>query len=309
MPGETNWNKEPEQSASPADTVKVAEKGQISKDAAYFDIVVVSPTVRRFQHDGAPAPERYLAPMVDKLWNDMNPDQRNHVRFLILNSDKEPEKHEEAVGLGAHPGVTLFTKMATKDATVAQAVSGKDKLEDGRQVSESWLGWVASENLDASFLFEKAKHQAPYILFLEDDVMPSTHTMQKLNTFLQDFKQDDWLFLDLYTPNLDWAPGMLDVRNGERYNFNCCTQAMLFRSDRIDGVIRYLSDHPREPIDDNLRNYLKDFQPNLGVYAVRPNLFEHVGAYSSNKEKSTGQIEHASLDFVPLLFQTDSHRE
>ena len=76
---------------------------------------------------------------------------------------------------------------------------------------------------------------------------------------------------------------------------------MLFRSDRIDGVIQYLSEHAREPIDDNLRNYMRDYTPGMGVYAVRPNLFEHVGAYSSNKEKSTGIVEHRSLDFVPLL--------
>jgi hypothetical protein len=76
---------------------------------------------------------------------------------------------------------------------------------------------------------------------------------------------------------------------------------MLFRSDRIDPVINYLMQHGREPIDDNLRNYIKDQAPSLGIYAVRPNLFEHVGAYSSNPQKSTGTLEHVSLDFVPLV--------
>jgi hypothetical protein len=75
---------------------------------------------------------------------------------------------------------------------------------------------------------------------------------------------------------------------------------MLFRSDRIDPVIDYLKKHAREPIDDNLRHYIKQEAQWLGVYAARPNLFEHVGAYSSNPEKSTGQLEHASLEFIPL---------
>jgi len=284
----------------------IMEKAPEPKREEYFDIIVVIPTVRRFQKDGSPAPERYLAPLVDKMWYDMPEDQRSHTRFFILNSDKEPEKHEEANSLATHPGVTMFTKMMRKEEIIDQAVSGYHDLEDGREVSKNWLTWVASENLDATFLFEKAKHQAPYILFLEDDVMPTTNAMKKLNTFLKGFKSDDWLFLDLYTPNLNWADGMINFNNGDRYNFQCCTQAMLFRSDRIDGVSQYLVDHAREPIDDNLRNYMRDYTPGLGVYGVRPNLFEHVGAYSSNKEKSTGIVEHSSVEFVPLLIQQEA---
>ena len=46
--------------------------------------------------------------------------------------------------------------------------------------------------------------------------MPTTNALKKLNSFLIDFRKDDWLFLDLYTPNLNWREGMLDVANGQR---------------------------------------------------------------------------------------------
>jgi len=147
---------------------------------------------------------------------------------------------------------------------------------------------------------EKTKSKSSYILFLEDDVYPTTNALRKLNQFIYDeITHDDWLFLDLYTPNLDWAPGMLDVVNEARYPFQCCTQSMLFRSDRVDDLITYFRAHPKEPIDDNLRFFMKNLRPDLFVYAARPNLFEHVGAYSSNPAKSTGAVEHQSLDFIP----------
>ncbi len=76
---------------------------------------------------------------------------------------------------------------------------------------------------------------------------------------------------------------------------------MLFRSDRVEGVIKYWLKHPREPVDDNLKHYIANEAPNLSVYGVRPNLFEHVGAYSSNVQKSTGVVEHSSVEFIPLL--------
>merc|ERR1712070_549515 len=173
------------------------------------------------------------------------------------------------------------------------------ELEDGRSVSENWMSWVASENLDGAFLFEQASKHAPYILFLEDDVKPTTGALRKLSDFIHSFKKDDYLFVDLYTPNLNWNDKMLNVVNGEPYAFQCCTQAMLFKSSNVAGIIEYWREHSREPIDDNLRNYLKDYAPEQKIYAMNPNLFEHVGAYSSNKEKSTGIVEHTSINFIP----------
>jgi hypothetical protein len=278
-----------------------------------LNVTIVIPTVRRFQRDGSPAPERYLGPLVQKLWGDMNPEQQKMVNFLILNADKQPEKHVEALSLVSIPSVKILSKPNWEHQTEQALKSsgsikenGEAFLEDGRQVNKDWVNWVAAEDMDGAYLLEQGMKQSPYVLFLEDDVWPTTKAIEKLTNLVQEMKSDDWLFIDLYTPNLDWAPGMLDVSNGGKYAFHCCTQSMLFRSDRIPGIISYWRSHPGEPVDDNLRNYREHVTPDLSIYAARPNLFEHIGAYSSNPQKSTGTIEHQSIDFVPLLIQLDT---
>merc|ERR1712048_1552115 len=275
-----------------------------------LNMTIVSPTVRRFAMDGSPAPEWYLQPMVEGLWKDLSPASKKMVHFLILNSDKEPKKHIEATQLANHPGVTVLNKPNYAEMygslddflrhTGAIEDNGDAYLEDGRKVNADWLNWVAAEDLDGAYLLEKAMKMSPYVLFLEDDVRPTRRALQKLTRFVEDLLYDDWLFIDLYTPDLDWAEGARDVRNGERYNFFCCTQAMLFRSDMLPGIINYWRTHASEPVDDNLRNYREAETPDHFVYAVRPNLFEHVGAYSSNPQKSTGIVEHTSLDFSDI---------
>jgi hypothetical protein len=40
------------------------------------------------------------------------------------------------------------------------------QLEDGRKVNQQWLSWVASENIDAAYLFEKVLFY--FILFAND---------------------------------------------------------------------------------------------------------------------------------------------
>jgi len=282
-------------------------------DSSMLNMTIVIPTVRRFQTSGDLAPERYLGPLVTKLLQDLNPAQRSYVKFIILNSDKEPEKHEEALELANLPNVQVLTKPNWDQELDRQLElsgslhsDGRVYLEDGREVNKEWIKWVAAEDFDGSYLLELASRQSPYVLFLEDDVYPTAKALEKLTKFVRNLKVNDWLFADLYTPNLDWAEGMLDVKNGQRYNFQCCTQAMLFRSDMLPGIISYWRSHPAEPVDDNLRHYREKITPDFFIYAARPNLFQHVGAYSSNPQKSTGHVEHESIEFSPLLFQTDA---
>eukprot|EP00300_Choanocystis_sp_HF-7_P036321 c52164_g1_i1.p1 GENE.c52164_g1_i1~~c52164_g1_i1.p1 ORF type:complete len:339 (+),score=70.16 c52164_g1_i1:1-1017(+) len=275
------------------------EKAVPKHQSTMLDMVVVIPTVRRFTSSGATPAERYLEPLVKKLAADLETSDK--VKFFILNSDKEPEKHREAIDLISVPNTIVFDKYKSRSNLVEDAAK-TGVLEDGRVFNQEWVAWVASENLDAAFLFEKAKDLAPYILFLEDDVYPTTRALQKLSDHVHSMEVKnvtDWLFLDLYTPNLSWNPNMLNVKNEERYAFQCCTQAMLFKSEDAPALIEFWRRHANEPIDDNLRHFLESERKDKFVYAVRPNLFEHVGSYSSNPQKSTGRVEHVSLEFKP----------
>jgi len=265
-----------------------------------IDVTVIIPTVRRFKRDGSRGPE-YLKSAVTKLNNDLSKDERKKVRFLIMNSDKDPAAHVECAELAKLDNVRVINRppqdVLLGGAQLDPATAGR-RLEDGREVGAETMKWVSAENLDGAYLMEQAKDMSPYVLFLEDDVFPTSNALQKMSTAVRTLKADDMLFLDLYTPKVDWKdPSVWNaVSHLKPYDYFCCTQAMLFPSNRLGGVINFWRTHPSEPVDDNLVNYMKQ-DGGLKVYATRPNLFQHVGAYSSNPDKSTGIVEHLSVEF------------
>lgn len=276
------------------------------ESAGVLNVTIICPTVRRFRKDGSPAPW-YLKPMVEKLYRDLIPVDRDSglVKFLILNSDKEPSKHIEAVELDTINGVQVLQKESYEqilsDQFALSAKSYEDEgymMEDGRLVAKDTIRWVSAENLDGAYLMEKAMAMSEWVLFLEDDIEPTSGALYKMTQAARALEQNtDMLFLDLYTPHVDWHPGCDNVEHLKPYNFFCCTQAMLFKSSDVGGVADYWKTHATEPVDDNLREYMK--MVNLGAYAVRPSIFQHVGAYSSNPDKSTGIVEHTAVEWSP----------
>jgi hypothetical protein len=263
------------------------------------NIVVAIPSMRRWQKDKSPAPEKYLYNLVTGIWNQMNENDKRHVSFLLMNVDKQPEMHEELLQLQSHPGVRVITKHGAGAYTVEPEMhNGKAKLGDGRELSREAFEWVAGETRDAPTLLLEASKSAPYVLFLEDDVTPTSNVMAKIFQNVRDMKNEgkEFLMMDLYTPAISWGPQ--SAVNRERYSFECCTQAMLFDSRRVPALVEYEMTHPNQPVDDNIRDFVRQ-HPDQSIYAMVPNPFEHVGRFSSNPEKSTGVTEHRSLNFVP----------
>lgn len=278
------------------------------ESAGVLNVTIICPTVRRFRKDGSPAPW-YLKPMVEKLYRDLIPVDRDSglVKFLILNSDKEPQKHKEAIEIGNIPGGKVLEK-PSYDQYLGEAIANSAKsedlgghvLEDGRSVGQETMKWVSAENLDGAHLFDKAAEMSPWVLFMEDDVKPTSNFLYKLTEAARYLEsKPDMLFLDLYTPKVDWKPGSENVQNYDKgpYDYFCCTQAMLFKSENVRGVGEYWRQHATEPVDDNLVKYMREGGHPDKVYATWPNLIEHVGAYSSNPDKSTGLVEHESAWF------------
>jgi hypothetical protein len=259
------------------------------------NIVVAIPSMRRWTKEWQPAPEHYLYNLVTGIWNQMNAQEKQHVSFLLMNVDKDPDQHQELLRLSAHPAEKIITKAKHSDA----AIEGKAKLEDGREVSAESFKWVTGETRDAPMLLLEASKLAPFVVFLEDDVTPTSNVMGKIFKTLEEMKwegKSDFFMLDLYTPAISWGPQW--AGNKEKYSFECCTQAMLFNSQKVASLVDYETMHPSEPVDDNIRDFSRQ-NPNFGIYAMVPNPFEHVGRFSSNPEKSTGTTEHRSLNFVP----------
>merc|ERR1712146_302519 len=140
--------------------------------------------------------------------------------------------------------------------------------------------------------------EAPYVLFLEDDVKPTKNAIAKIMNYVAQSDAhhlDNWFMVDLCTPNINWKP--VPATNMQVYDFECCTQAMLFRSSKIDDLVSYELAHPDLPVDDNIRDLSQENPGSFAIYAMVPNPFEHVGRYSSNPEKSFGVAEHQSMNF------------
>jgi len=269
------------------------------------DVIFAIPSMRRWKSDGAPAPENYLKPLVDGIWNSASPEHRPHVHFLLYNVDKKPEEHGELLSLRERPNVEILTKSANTDLAKSMAKTSDGKVSytkygNTKELSVGTVDWIAGETADGPYLMKEAAKRAPYVVFLEDDVKPTSNVVPKLYDYLtklKSFGNNDWFMVDLYTPDIYWGPR--EAHNMDRYDFECCTQAMMFRSNRIGDLLEYERANPTLPVDDNIRDFVRANPDTYPVLAMVPNPFEHVGRYSSNPEKSTGVEEHKSLMFEP----------
>jgi len=281
------------------------ETALLPMNVSSFDIVVAIPTMRRWTREREIAPEKYLTNLVEGLIQDLGADQRLHTKFLLYNVDKEPEKHQELIDLQAKYASLIDVVNKPPRAPVTKDNNEKIVLEkpsgEVLEVSHTTMDWISGETHDATSLLFDARKRAPYVMFLEDDVKPTRHAITKLCHYLEEMQTRnirDWFMLDLYTPRIGWGRNPLYVKNFERYDYECCTQAMLFRSDKLLDLLLYETLHSNLPIDDNIRDFSRE-DDSRGVYPVDPNLFEHIGRYSSNPEKSSNTVEHTSINFVP----------
>jgi hypothetical protein len=88
----------------------VAEKNgnKLAHPSGPVDMIVAIPTMRRWQRDGTPAPERYLGPLVQALI--VSGEQAGGVKIILLNVDPEPAKHTELWELKKYPSVEILTR-------------------------------------------------------------------------------------------------------------------------------------------------------------------------------------------------------
>ena len=71
------------------------------------------------------------------------------------------------------------------------------------------MNWIAGETKDVPTLLTVASREAPYVLFLEDDVKPTKNAIAKIMNYIAESDAhhlDNWFMVDLYTPNINWKP-------------------------------------------------------------------------------------------------------
>eukprot|EP00298_Acanthocystis_sp_HF-20_P010112 c18683_g2_i1.p1 GENE.c18683_g2_i1~~c18683_g2_i1.p1 ORF type:complete len:334 (-),score=81.02 c18683_g2_i1:42-1043(-) len=294
---------------SPDNTLLPKMESDLMEQTNIFDIIVVIPTMRRWTHEREIAPEQYLTPLVDGIIESLTPIQHNHTKILLYNVDPHPELHTEVSNLKNKYATDILVVVNKTTFFQGDTSSSFDEMimlekPNGEkvQITKGTMNWIKGETRDATKILFEARNRAPYVMFLEDDVKPTKNVITKLWNYLDEMskrKIENWFMVDLYTPSINWGRNPGYVANYERYDYECCTQAMLFRSDKLLDLLIYESSHSQFPIDDNIRDYSREEEETRGIYAITPNLFEHVGRFSSNPEKSSDKVEHTSLSFLP----------
>jgi hypothetical protein len=92
------------------------------------------------------------------------------------------------------------------------------------------------------------------------------------------------------------------------YEFECCTQAMMFRrGELVNKLLDYIEARFDEsPVDWLIRDFIKENQGenrlkldltlDVVIYMKHPNVFQHIGEYSSLDEKAN-HIIHTSQSY------------
>lgn len=157
----------------------------------------------------------------------------------------------------------------------AEREAGNDKYRD----PVTRIKWRSKNALDFAYALEYAYNQResyPYTLMLEDDVWPAVDFESRIRELLSwDEKTlgSWWAWTLFHCKSFDKRPS---YRHGDPYEFQACTQAMLYHSDSLKPFVAYAKGNYREePFDWIVRNYQYDIRSRINV--VIPSLVQHIG--------------------------------
>ena len=177
--------------------------------------------------------------------------------------------------------------------------------------TKRWL-WFRQVALDLAFSLS-LQAEDEYILFLEDDVIPTANVYEKIDVALQAFSNgEEWHFLNLYsTTPWTFEADSLAVHPS---TFHCCTQSFLLNKGYGARIARYLVDNRNLLPPDLLISTLKcqtsmndAWWPPLvraafadsyamKTFEVVPSLFQHAPRSATFM---TTYATHTSPTFVP----------
>eukprot|EP00299_Pterocystis_sp_00344_P016266 c8160_g1_i3.p1 GENE.c8160_g1_i3~~c8160_g1_i3.p1 ORF type:complete len:510 (+),score=140.44 c8160_g1_i3:23-1552(+) len=261
-------------------------------------VCVGIPSARRYKTDGGDAPEHYLSPLLNKLFEGIEP---SDLLVYVWNVDRVKSMNTEPQKLTSRFPIQVLDSNFEHDQIEKNLPGMVMDSFEMVPVTKAKQAWRAKEVLDNAMILEKCKESGrPYTLFLEDDVLPTSHVWKKMEDFVRTVP-DKYAFLTLYNPSV-WEEEDKVINNGDEYNFFCCTQSLLFDNSRIEPVIEKLREgYAREPVDHLLVEYLHNSTSK--VYVSVPSMFQHMGAYSTLAERTADppEVAHQSLSWEALL--------
>eukprot|EP00301_Raphidiophrys_heterophryoidea_P014573 c22996_g1_i1.p1 GENE.c22996_g1_i1~~c22996_g1_i1.p1 ORF type:complete len:382 (-),score=79.72 c22996_g1_i1:112-1173(-) len=299
-------------------------------DSFFSQVCVAIPSARRYAHSGRIAPRNYLREMLNVIWRDTPRANRSQALVYVMNVDRVPKDHKDPIRLTREFGVRVVQSIVDTEVLLNSLPVSAFDTDEQIVMSKDKQLWRAKEVLDNMSLLEICRNSGrPYTLFLEDDVRPTTNLWPKLEKLVNTVP-DDFAMLDLYNPGV-WEEEDREFHNGDEYTFFCCTQSMLFSNARLEPLIHLLQDgYLRAPVDHLLVEYLYATKTvnttatsngmliattaknhTKHVYLAVPNLFQHVGAYSSLAERTLDppEVAHESLSWEALLQAQQSQQQ
>lgn len=289
------------------------------------NVCIAIPSTRRFAANGKEMAEPYIETLMNKLYGGLSEEAMadpSLFRVVINNVDQDPDQNLVPIHLKSKfQGVTILEPLvnnADRRASLEAAIPEEEVLEesvddDGNvlkfPVSRSKLKWRIKEVMDTIDLLETCRASGrDFTLFLEDDVLPTSHLWAKLEEDAHAVKNMDpeFAFLTLYNPS-NWEADLVEELHERRegilkYDYFCCTQSLLFETSRLEPILHSIwGSFNKLPVDHLLVEYVK--VSNTTVYVSIPSLFQHVGAYSSLAERTMDppEVAHESWTWQSLM--------
>ena len=240
---------------------------------------------------------------VTRLVRHLQEETRLHAaRIVVYNADADPGARPYLYGLGVEilnaPADGFRAQLDLLDLNAT-----RDRYGD----APARVRWRAKNALDYARALEFAhqeRREWPFALVLEDDVWLAPglmHTLDADETFrprdvttvvrsAKKGRDGKFTYTRVSTRGADWLAWTLlhtarydtqrNYRHGDAFIFKCCSQALLYRAEKLRPLVAYVkANFAEHPFDFLLRNFCVDAKAVVRV-AV-PSLAQHIGSVSS----------------------------
>ncbi|PRP76062.1 hypothetical protein PROFUN_01778 [Planoprotostelium fungivorum] len=289
------------------ETVASVIRGVDSEIADRVTIFVLNTMINEADHPDA----LYLSPLVPVL-------HRSHIPQLVPKGHEDSgwykkETIDYVTSLNVCQKLSRYTLILEDDVLVTSHLVQKlferalDPLERGQSTTQSglfnepwlfvrlfytnyWSGWATEDIFTFPFLFFTLGSIFTLIVLFflwpsGRDFVGFVKAERKMAFIL-------WMSLSLFSAVCLYSVGKQNIMSNFRtglwpFGSHAFTVGMVFSNDRMEGMSRYLLENYQEvPVDILIGRYAG--QEHLRMLLLVPNLVQHIGAYSSNRDKVQG---------------------
>eukprot|EP01111_Echinosteliopsis_oligospora_P005973 TRINITY_DN1980_c1_g1_i1.p1 TRINITY_DN1980_c1_g1~~TRINITY_DN1980_c1_g1_i1.p1 ORF type:complete len:380 (-),score=93.67 TRINITY_DN1980_c1_g1_i1:61-1200(-) len=241
----------------------------------YYMTIGIATIRRAMNDDDDSLDQSTLIKTLSSLFSHLQENDEKLIRIFVFNLQNPPEKHEQfykAQSIFAsyvHDNIISFVVPSADDSLTELLNEDKVEITHGDAIDR--VLWRSKENLDFCFIYSFCARFAPYVLFMEDDVLASNKFVPRILDHLSKppliSNPNHWKYFSLYTPN------RVEDRRPVS-SFACCTQSVVLQSKDADEITTYIKQrYAKDPIDWLFNKYLN--YSNSVMYYALPSVFQH----------------------------------